>query len=304
MDGAKFLGQKLRDMSVLIPRVMSGTVVTNYALANETFVTLDTAPDVPVPAQAIVGILAKGTRVKCMSYPPRGLLILGVLQPEQGFLQPPHIEVLTGTGTFTTPTGIILLGLLIEAQAPGGAGGGAAATIAGEGSAGGGAGGGGYARKWLTPLEQGVSQTYAIGAPGAGVAGATGGAGGSARYGPVLTPLCRATGGGGGVAGGATAVAGSPVPAGTGGLGSDGDLLLSGGAGSLGVRSTVSRGGSGGNGILGGGARTAGQDSPGAKGGDYGGGGSGANNDGAGTVAEAGGEGGEGAIVATLYYRD
>lgn len=304
MDGAKLLGQKLRDLNVLIPRVMSATVVTNFALANETFVTLDTAPDTPVPAQALVGILGKGTRVKCLSYPPRGLIILGVLQPESGFLQPPHIQVLTGSGTFTTPTGIILIGLLIETQAAGGAGGGAGATIAGEGSAGGGGGGGGYARKWLTPFEQGVSQTYSVGAAGIGVSGATGGTAGVCRYGPSGTPLCRATGGEGGVTGASSAVSGAPVPPGLGGIGTHGDLLVQGGAGGLGVRASVTRAGQGGNGVLGGGSRTAGQDSAGTKGGQYGGGGSGGNNDGAGTVAVVGGDGGDGAVVVTLYYRD
>lgn len=77
MDGAKLLGQKLRDMGNLIPKLMSGTVVSDFADPGETFVALDTAPDVPAPAQALMGTWAKGTRVKCLAYPPRGLLILG-----------------------------------------------------------------------------------------------------------------------------------------------------------------------------------------------------------------------------------
>lgn len=77
MEGAKLLGQKLRDMGNLIPKIMSGTVVSDFADPGQTFITLDTAPDVPAPAQTLMGTWAKGTRVKCLAYPPRGLLILG-----------------------------------------------------------------------------------------------------------------------------------------------------------------------------------------------------------------------------------
>lgn len=74
---AKFLGQKLRDINSSIPRIMSATVVSDFADPAGTFVSLDTAPTVPAPAQSLMGSWAKGTRVKCLAYPPRGLLILG-----------------------------------------------------------------------------------------------------------------------------------------------------------------------------------------------------------------------------------
>ncbi len=248
-----------------------------------------------------------GTRVFCLVYPPRGVLVLGAITvPSQTPLS--HMTVLTGTGTYTTPTGILLMGAIIEAVGPGGAGGGAALTAAGQASCGGGGGGGGYARTWLTPAQQGASQSYAIGAAGAGVSAADGGTGGTTRYGPVSTPLCRATGGVGGLFGGVLVLAtnpANPVPGGTGGVGTHGGLLVHGGGGSLGVRAAASRGGTGGSSVLGGGAALMAQDAAGVVGGNYGGGGSGANNDGAdGTPARAGGDGGPGAIVVTLFFRD
>ncbi len=247
-----------------------------------------------------------GTRVFCLVYPPRGVLVLGAITvPSQTPLS--HMTVLTGTGTYTTPTGILLMGALIEAVGPGGAGGGAAATAAGEASGGGGGGGGGYARKWLTPAEQGASQTYAVGAGGVGAAGAVGGDGGTSRYGPVSTPLCRATGGFGGLFGGVITIAANPagpVPGGAGGVGTAGDLLVQGGGGGLGIRAAVARAGPGGSSALGGGAALTAQDASGVTGGNYGGGGSGANNDGLAGAAQPGGTGGSGAIVVTLFFRD
>ncbi len=77
MDGAKLLGQKLRDLGVLIPKIMSATVVSDFADPSATFVVLDTAPNTPAPAQSLMGSWGAGTRVKCLAYPPRGLLILG-----------------------------------------------------------------------------------------------------------------------------------------------------------------------------------------------------------------------------------
>lgn len=286
--------------------IETATVVSNLVEPRQTVIVLDSdASGQQVVANSLRGSLPRNTRVLCLSYPPNGLVILGFFPGSASSVPASHITVLgTGSGTFTTPTGIVLLGAVVETVGPGGAGGGAAATAAGEGSCGGGGGAGGYAKSWLTPAVLGVSQTYAIGAGGAGAVGAAGGDGGTARFGPVATPLVRATGGFGGGTGGASAVAGIPVPPGAGGVGTNGDLLITGGAGSIGVRSTVSRAGSGGSSALGGGARLATQDSAGVIGGNYGGGGSGANNDGAGTLAVAGGDGGPGAAIVTLYYQD
>lgn len=75
MNQAYSLIAKLRDQ---IPRIYTGTVM-GLAPDNVIHVAMDQATDVSVPATSIIGVPAVGTRVKCLAYPPRGLLIFGVL---------------------------------------------------------------------------------------------------------------------------------------------------------------------------------------------------------------------------------
>lgn len=74
------LAQVGRGMSAIgqhIPKVVSGTVTSNYAELADTTVLLDTDPDQAVQARSVTFRFAAGTRVMCLQYPPRGLLILG-----------------------------------------------------------------------------------------------------------------------------------------------------------------------------------------------------------------------------------
>jgi len=106
----------------------------------------------------------------------------------------------------------------------GGAGGG---MPAGSGGSGGG-GGGGYCEKFITDLSTlSASEDVTRGAGGAGVVDGTGGQGGTSSF---LT--LTATGGGGGLVGQVTAPTTST--GGEGGVGTNGDLNIGGGAGGLG----------------------------------------------------------------------
>lgn len=77
MSYSPYMGMaaKLRDQ---IPRLYAATVV-GLDENNGIRVEMDHAPGVSVPAVSIIGNPAVGTRVKCMSYPPRGMLVFGVL---------------------------------------------------------------------------------------------------------------------------------------------------------------------------------------------------------------------------------
>lgn len=125
-----------------------------------------------------------------------------------------------GTSTYTPTPGT--KSVIVEVQGAGGGGGGCPATAAGGASQGGQGSGGGYSYRRITAGFAGV--TITVGAGGTGVLGVAGNTGGSSSFGALLS----ATGGGGGQY--ATGSAGSSwVVTGTSaGVGSGGDLNLSG----------------------------------------------------------------------------
>jgi hypothetical protein len=209
----------------------------------------------------------------------------------------------TSSGTWTKPTtGLPLLCIEVEIQAPGGAGGGAPVTAAAQGSAGGGGGGGGWCRAIIQAASLGATETITIGAVGAaGAAGANGGAGGTTTAFSISAP-----GGGGGAAGGPTGLMAS-VAGGPGGGAPTGGIMLwrPGDNGKVGIAfmsAAASMQGEGGGTMYGRGgaaALTAGAAGLGQPG--YGGGGSGAAN-GPSTVARAGAGGAISIVTVVEYY--
>lgn len=67
----------IRQVAARVPGIVAATVLSDFAAPGQTLVGLDTAPEVGVAAQSILGVYGKGTRVRCLTYPPRGLLVLG-----------------------------------------------------------------------------------------------------------------------------------------------------------------------------------------------------------------------------------
>jgi hypothetical protein len=154
--------------------------------------------------------------------------------------QAPDIQVFTGNGTWTKPTGAKIVGVTIIG---GGAGGGSGAQGA-TGTArcgGGGGGGGGLAFRQFSATVLGSTESVVVGAGGAGgaaqasttTAGNGGTNGGTSSFGSHMRTQASGAGGGGGigVAGSAGAASGS---------------LVSGGSGA--ASSAVGSAGSGGNG--------------------------------------------------------
>ncbi len=78
---ASLLGRRLTALAASVPRVVSATVVSDLAAPGGTVVELDTGPGAPRPAQSLGVAYAAGTRVLALAYPPRGLLILGPIDP-------------------------------------------------------------------------------------------------------------------------------------------------------------------------------------------------------------------------------
>lgn len=76
----------LRDVASTVSTFRTGTVTTNLAAPDQTYVALDNDPTAtPVRALALDGIFESGTRVGLLSYPPRGLVILGRFDGEGTF---------------------------------------------------------------------------------------------------------------------------------------------------------------------------------------------------------------------------
>jgi len=80
-DLATILGRRLAALSAAVPRVVSATVVSDAAGPGGTRIELDTGPGAARPAQSLGATYTAGTRVLCLAYPPRGLLILGPTDP-------------------------------------------------------------------------------------------------------------------------------------------------------------------------------------------------------------------------------
>jgi len=106
-------------------------------------------------------------------------------------------EYTTG-GTWNKPTDPSFKGVWVFAAGGGGAGGGGGVSTTVYG--GGGGGGGAVVRLWIPAASLGLTETYAIGAGGAGVATGTGGVGGATLFGLHV----EAKGGMGGIGGGTT----------------------------------------------------------------------------------------------------
>jgi hypothetical protein len=156
-------------------------------------------------------------------------------------------QVFTSNGTFTIPTGVTRLKVTVV----GGGGAGAASFASGcQGYAGAGGGGGGAAIKWLTVTGGTLAVTVGSGGQSSSVASGT----------QSITTISATAGS-----------AGNQGLAGAGGIGSNGDLNIRGGAGQSAYFEFVS--GSGGNSILGGGGQ--GVLNGTTAGGAYGGGGAG-----------------------------
>lgn len=175
----------------------------------------------------------------------------------------------------------------IVVEVVGGGGGGEGGHNSGtDDIAGAGGAGGGYSKKIISFATLGATETLTIGAGGGGGAGATDGTqGGTTTFGSLL----QATGGGGG----------SNQNGGLGGVGSLGDLNITGGDGSS-TPGTDSAGGTGGSSVLGGGG-AGGEQEGGQAGNLYGGGGGGGGGVGLGGDVD-GGVGAVGAVIITEYY--
>lgn len=208
------------------------------------------------------------------------------------------VQVFTADGTWTKPTGTTK----VEVTAIGG-GGGSGGSSGGGSSAAAGGGGGGGAFKFITS-GLGVTETVTVGAGGtAGTDPAgTGGTGGTSSFGSH----CSATGGAGSM--GATTV--SPPAFGNaiadGGLGSSGDINLSGARGEIGIvlNTAEAIGGIGGSAAFGFGVSSSNNPTAaqtiGRIGENYGGGASGAANDTAGS-GTGGSAGAAGIIIVKSY---
>lgn len=206
------------------------------------------------------------------------------------------MQVFTGNGTWTKPSGLVRVKVTVVGG--GGAGGGPATTGASQQSGGGGGGAGGASIKTIATAALGATETVTVGAGGTGVAGGTGNTGGTSSFGAH----CSATGGVGAVQNGpATSWA---AGGGSGGVGSSGDLNFDGsdggaGGGTFGQQSQGGDGGASIFGAEGGGAGGAG--AFGTAGGNYGGGGGGTTlNNSAGL--QAGGAGGAGVVIVEEFF--
>jgi hypothetical protein len=167
------------------------------------------------------------------------------------------VQVFTSSGTYTRPTGLVRAKITVV-----GGGGGGSNSNPGTGG-----GGGGAAIKLIESATIGSSQIVTIGSGGTAAS-----SGGTSSIGALLSAT-------GGSAGTSTTVGGE------GGVGSSGNLNISGGGATVG-NSGTSIGGNGGSSILGGGAKGGG--AAGANGGIYGGGAAGAGATGSGGIGASG----------------
>lgn len=212
------------------------------------------------------------------------------------------VQTFTSSGTYTPTAGMLYC--IVEVVGGGGGGGGAASTNATQLSAAGGGGGGGYAKKSFIAGTIGGSQAVTIGAGGAGgAAGLSGGSGGTTSLGALIS----ATGGAGGALSLASAVSAATAVAVAGGIGSGGDINISGSNSFYGSVTIVTAGsnsfpiaGGGGNSFYGeGGAETS--NAPGNLASGYGGGGAGGSCNVSNGTGFAGSAGTPGIVVITEF---
>lgn len=307
------IAKRITSVASDIATVRLGTVASNMVQLNETMVILDNDPSrTPINAMGVGSPLPAGSRVACLAYPPRGLLVLGVLEVNLADYDPvaPAIQQYTGDTSVAYP-GDQYTFVEIEGCGGGGAGGGSAASTAGNASLGAGGGAGMYCRSIFRVDALVWPLAIDVGGGGAAV---TGGAGGNGNRSQVNdgngTKIWCAEGG----VGGGTLANGNGTQSAAGGRGAAdnltqflGQTAYYGGDGQSVIRATgagggtpagstaATMGGHGGSGFFGGGGRGgangAGQGAlvPGA-----GGGGSTSFNTGG---AQAGGNGGVGMIL-------
>jgi hypothetical protein len=167
-------------------------------------------------------------------------------------------EYTTG-GTWNKPTSPSFRGVWVFAAGAGGSGG--AGAINNTNVSGGSAGGGGsLVRLWIPAASLGLTETYAIGAGGAGVATGAGGAGGATLFGAHVEAKGGSAGAAGqtttsSIAGGAggnatlntPVVNGASISGGAGGFGARSSAAI--GDGTTGVLNAAAPGGGGGTGV-------------------------------------------------------
>lgn len=294
--GSRIAGQAIRGVASRLITVSSAVVKSNYADPGQTLVGLDTAPETAVSARSVRGSLPEGTRVVVLLYPPRGILVFGVVGQRTD--NSPTMTVYTAASTaYTKPSNLVAV--RVRVVGGGGAGGGAAVTIAGQASMGAGGQGGHYAESFLLASAVPDTGTITVAQAATGAAGGTGANGGASDY----LGLVKATGGNAGSTqaagvGPATRQAGA-----TGNIaGSIGQIITVGGDGEAGLQiaATIAAGGNGGSSALGGGGR-GGAPGNGVAGWNYGGGGGGSANQ-ASEAARAGGDGGPGIVIVEHFY--
>lgn len=194
-------------------------------------------------------------------------------------------QVFATNGTYTKPAGLVRAVVIVVG--PGGGGGGGSG-----GSCGASGGGGGYGNRLLAAVSLAGTEAVAVGTGGAGGAGSASGSAGSGDTSFGNTPFVWATAGGGGAAG-----SGSGSAPGAAGVGSGGEINLSGQSGCAGGSSTAGgTAGSGGSSFMGGGGGGGYNTTAGGNSGAYGGGGGG----GGGT--SAGGNGAGGIVIVEEYF--
>lgn len=195
------------------------------------------------------------------------------------------VQTFTSNGTYTPAAGMV--SCLVICVGGGGAGGDATATDA----VGGGGGGGGTAIKLFDAATVGASQSVTV-------AAASTGAGNSSSFGGLMS----ASGGDVGATINSTTV-GVNCAGGAGGIGSGGDLNISGGPGGRGIIFSTNngRGGYGGSSYFGGGGAESGSNSAGSSGTAYGSGGGGGH---ASTATDRlGGDGAAGVVYIIEYIQ-
>lgn len=196
------------------------------------------------------------------------------------------VQTFTASGTYTPSTGMV--SCLVICVGGGGAGAGGIATDA----AGGGGGGGGTAIKLVDAATVGASQSVTVAATSTG-------AGNSSSFGAILS----ATGGGVGATTGTSTTVGVNAAGGAGGVGSGGDLNLTGSPGDRGIIFSTNNGigGTGGSSAYGGGGAGGGSNTAGSAGQNYGGGGGGGHATGA--ADRTGGDGAAGVVYVIEYIQ-
>lgn len=304
VGAALAIGRMLEGINNSQLQIVGATVLQSSSLSDISTslvsVGFDTDVNTPVLAPSVSGGFPKGTRVLCLLYPPRGVLILGTVNP----LARSVPKVFTSNGTLNATDFPGAIALRIRCIGGGGGSGGSPTVTATQSGAGGGGGGGGYAEAVLSTSAVSFPVTITVGAAGAAAAaGSTGGNGGISSFAAQVI----ATGGaGGGVSGAATAASILTDSAG-GGAGTVGQILASGGASSMAfcVTATLPVPAMGGTSMMAGTAGAnpnAGGITNGLIGLNYGGGASGPTAGGAITAAKGGQAGAAGVVIIEPIY--